>query len=167
MVQSVPSPSDLLDATDVDASHPVIGDSRASVAGVSHPQRSPDAEVAAALPPPSATKEKPLLFDGGDLACGELLLGLLRALTGVADGTEIRVIATDPAAPIDIPSWCYLTGHGYLGAGTHSDGRARYHLRYSGAARRTRPGRPWHLDDAEPGRVHDPVPPAPKGTDAS
>ncbi len=107
------------------------------------------------------------MFDGGDLACGELLLGLLRALTGVTDGTEVRVIATDPAAPIDIPSWCHLTGHDYLGAGQHTDGRACYHLRYSEVARRTRPGRPWHLDDTEPVVAHDSAPPAPKGTAAS
>jgi len=142
-------------------------DSRASVAGVPQPQRHPDAEVASDATHPSATSGGPFVFDGGDLACGELLLGLLRALTGVADGTEVRVIATDPAAPIDIPAWCHLTGHGYLGTGTHTDGRACYHLRYSEAARRTRPGRPWHLDDAEPGVPHDPAPPVPKGTDAS
>lgn len=107
------------------------------------------------------------MFDGGDLACGELLLGLLRTLSRLADGTEVRVIATDPAAPIDIPAWCHLTGHRYLGAGTHGDGRACYQLRYSEAARRTRPGRPWHLDDADRGVAPDPAPPVPKGTAAS
>ncbi|MEO7061816.1 MAG: sulfurtransferase TusA family protein [Lapillicoccus sp.] len=131
------------------------------------PQRHPDAEVAPGATQPSPNTGGPLVFDGGDLACGELLLELLRALADVADGTEVRVIATDPAAPIDIPAWCYLTGHGYLGAGTHTDGRASYGVRYSEAARRTRPGRPWHLEHAEPGVPPDPAPSAPKGTDAS
>ncbi len=112
------------------------------------------------------TPSGPFLFDGGDLACGELLLGLMRALTGVTDGTEVRVIATDFAAPIDIPAWCHLTGHRYLGASTHPDGRPRYHLLYSGVARRTRPGRPWHLD-IDPGTATHPAPPVPKGTDPS
>ena len=130
-------------------------------------QRHGDDAVASGVAHPPATAGELLLFDGGDLACGELLLSLLGALHGVADGTEIRGIATDPAAPIDIPSWCYLTGHPYLGSGTHSDGRAAYHLRYSEAARRTRPGRPWHLDDAAPGAPHNSAPPAPKGTSSS
>jgi len=25
----------------------------------------------------------------------------------------IRLIATDPAVPLDIPVWCHLTGHAY------------------------------------------------------
>lgn len=121
----------------------------------------PDAEASR----PPATSGGLVVFDGGDLACGELLLKLLRALNGIPDGAEVRVIATDPAAPIDIPAWCYLTGHAYLGAGTHTDGRTCYHLRYSAAARRTRPGRPWHLDRAEPGVPHNPAPPTLEGTD--
>ncbi|MEO7745840.1 MAG: sulfurtransferase TusA family protein [Actinomycetota bacterium] len=131
------------------------------------PQFHPDGKVASDATSPSDLSGGPFVFDGGDLACGELLLGLLRALSRVADGTAVRVIATDPAAPIDIPAWCHLTGHQYLGAGSHSDGRACYHLRYSEGARRTRPGRPWHLDDAEPGVGHDPAPPVTKGTAAS
>jgi tRNA 2-thiouridine synthesizing protein A len=115
------------------------------VADVSQPQHQCEAEVPSTAQL-SATSAEPLVFDGGDLACGELLLGLLRALADVPDGTEVRVIATDFAAPIDIPAWCHLTGHCYLGAGTHTDGRDCYDLRYSGAARRTRPGRPWHVD---------------------
>lgn len=130
------------------------------------PQRHQDAAAASDAIHPLPTSGGPFVLDGGDLACGELLLTLLRALTGIADGTEVRVIATDPAAPIDIPSWCHLTGHSYVGSGTHTDGRATYHLRYSEAARRTRPGRPWHLD-AEPGDRHDPAPPVPKGTNPS
>ncbi|MCP9965313.1 hypothetical protein LUX57_09345 [Actinomadura madurae] len=27
----------------------------------------------------------------------------------------IHLIATDPAAPIDLPAWCHLTGHTYVG----------------------------------------------------
>lgn len=27
----------------------------------------------------------------------------------------VRLIATDPAAPLDLPAWCHLTGHTYLG----------------------------------------------------
>ncbi|MEO3937000.1 sulfurtransferase TusA family protein [Dermatophilaceae bacterium Soc4.6] len=131
------------------------------------PQRSADDGGASGAMLAAPSSPEIPVFDGGDLACGELLLGLLKALTDVADGTAVRVVATDPAAPIDIPAWCHLTGHDYVGAGTHTDGRPCFDLIFSGAARRTRPGRPWHLDDVAPGVAHDPPPPTPKGTTAS
>lgn len=32
-----------------------------------------------------------------------------------AAGSVVHVIATDPAAPLDLPAWCPVTGHTYLG----------------------------------------------------
>ncbi len=32
-------------------------------------------------------------------------------LAALPPGAEIEVVATDPAAPEDIPSWCRMTGH--------------------------------------------------------
>ncbi|MER6685993.1 sulfurtransferase TusA family protein [Streptomyces olivaceoviridis] len=29
-------------------------------------------------------------------------------------GAVVHVIATDPAAPLDLPAWCHMTGHTYL-----------------------------------------------------
>ena len=85
-------------------------------------------------------------FDGGDLACGELLLRLIAWLKDVPAGSTVSVIATDFAAPIDLPSWCRLTGHRYLGSGRQPDDRPHYDIEVSARARTTRPGRPWHLD---------------------
>lgn len=51
-----------------------------------------------------------LLWDAGDLACGELLIELRKRLAA-KPGQLCRLIALDPAAPQDIPSWCRLTGH--------------------------------------------------------
>jgi tRNA 2-thiouridine synthesizing protein A len=50
-------------------------------------------------------------YDAGDLACGELLIELRRRMLGLAPGDVLRVRATDPAAPLDIPAWCWSTGH--------------------------------------------------------
>ncbi len=50
------------------------------------------------------------VWDAGDLGCGELVLEL-RARLLAAPGRVHRVIALDPGAPEDIPSWCRMTGH--------------------------------------------------------
>jgi tRNA 2-thiouridine synthesizing protein A len=37
-------------------------------------------------------------------------------LKNMAAGSVMRVTATDPAAPEDIPAWCRMTGHTLLSA---------------------------------------------------
>ncbi len=50
-------------------------------------------------------------WDAGAIGCGELALALRLKLLPLPPGSVIRVTATDPAAPEDIPAWCRLTGH--------------------------------------------------------
>jgi tRNA 2-thiouridine synthesizing protein A len=50
------------------------------------------------------------------LACGELVLTLRVRLRDMPAGAVLRVIASDPAAPEDLPAWCRLTGHRLLAA---------------------------------------------------
>ena len=52
-----------------------------------------------------------MTIDGGDRACVRLLLELRSRISGLPGGTVIHLIASDPAAPIDLPAWCHLTGH--------------------------------------------------------
>lgn len=85
------------------------------------------------------------LLDGGDRACGELLLVLAARVRTLAPGAHIRLVATDPAAAIDLPFWCHLTGHSYLGSGLHDDDRPYYDVRIAARARATQPDRPWRL----------------------
>ncbi len=85
------------------------------------------------------------LVDGGDRACGELLLVLAARARALKPGTRLRLVATDPAAAIDLPAWCHLTGHDYLGSGRHHDGRPHYDVRTVARPRETDPERPWRL----------------------
>ena len=54
-------------------------------------------------------------WDAGDLGCGELVLHLRFKLKAMPPGRVIRVRATDPGAPADLPAWCRLTGETLLG----------------------------------------------------
>ncbi|HEU5392436.1 MAG TPA: sulfurtransferase TusA family protein [Streptosporangiaceae bacterium] len=68
----------------------------------------------------------PVIIDGGDRACVRLLLELRARISGLPAGTVIHLIASDPAAPVDLSAWCHLTGHAYLGPvvpGSWPDGR--------------------------------------------
>jgi tRNA 2-thiouridine synthesizing protein A len=88
-----------------------------------------------------------LTVDGTGLLCVTLLLRLREQIDGAPPGTVVHVVATDPAAPLDLPAWCHMTGHTYLGP--VPAGRPVYALRLTADARPTRPDAPWH--PAQPG----------------
>lgn len=94
-----------------------------------------------------------LHVDGGDLGCARLLVLLRERVRDLPDGALVHLTTRDPVAPIDLPVWCRLTGHEYLGevpcAGT-TDGGQTYALRVSATARATRADSPWHLADRGP-----------------
>ena len=48
-------------------------------------------------------------WDAGDLACGDLVLELLKKMKALPPGAVLKLIATDPAARIDIGAWCRVT----------------------------------------------------------
>ena len=85
------------------------------------------------------------VVDGGDRACGELLLVLAARSRSAAPYSQIRLLATDPAAAMDLPAWCHLTGTDYLGHGVDADGCPYYDIRVSAGARDTRDSNPWRL----------------------
>ncbi|GII04850.1 sulfurtransferase TusA family protein [Planobispora takensis] len=83
----------------------------------------------------------------------QLLIELRRLTEALAPETMVHLITTDPAAPIDLPAWCHLTGHAYLGA-LPDTGRPTYALRVQATARATQADSPWRLSDrrgARPG----------------
>ncbi|MFG2827309.1 sulfurtransferase TusA family protein [Streptomyces sp. NPDC048434] len=59
-------------------------------------------------------------------------------------GTLVHVITTDPAASLDLPAWCHMTGHHYLGPVIDGDYSSAYALRLAAGARPTRTDAPWH-----------------------
>lgn len=82
-------------------------------------------------------------LDGGDLSCARLLV-LLRARAAVLPaGAVVHLTTTDPVAPIDLPVWCRMTGHEYLGP---VDGyeRPTYGVRIGADPVPTLDDRPWH-----------------------
>ncbi|MEV2255925.1 sulfurtransferase TusA family protein [Streptomyces sp. NPDC050147] len=81
--------------------------------------------------------------DGTGLLCVTLLLRLRKEIDGAKSGTIVHVIATDPAAPLDLPAWCHMTGHHYLGP-VPDDERPVYALELTADALPTRTDAPWH-----------------------
>jgi tRNA 2-thiouridine synthesizing protein A len=59
---------------------------------------------------------EPVIIDGGSPACRRLLLGARDRISGLLAGTVIHLTTSDPASPIDLPAWCHVTSHSYLGA---------------------------------------------------
>ncbi|MFE9331802.1 sulfurtransferase TusA family protein [Streptomyces sp. NPDC006925] len=83
-----------------------------------------------------------MIVDGTGLLCVTLLLRLRKQIDGAPPGTVVHVIATDPAAPLDLPAWCHMTGHHYLGPVAGE--QPVYALRLTSDARPTMPDAPWH-----------------------
>ncbi len=99
------------------------------------------------MTPSLSFPEPDLTVDGTGLLCVTLLLRLREQIGDTPPGTVVHVIATDPAAPLDLPAWCHMTGHIYLGPVPGE--RPVYALRLAADARLTRQDAPWHL--ARPG----------------
>ncbi|GIG39149.1 hypothetical protein Cph01nite_09110 [Cellulomonas phragmiteti] len=56
-----------------------------------------------------------MTIDGGDLGCARLLLLLRDRVATLPGGAVVHLVTADPVAPIDLPVWCHMTGHAYLG----------------------------------------------------
>jgi TusA-related sulfurtransferase/uncharacterized OsmC-like protein len=69
------------------------------------------------------------IFDGGDLDCGSGLALLIREhMLEVPEGEVLEVRSREPTVRDDLPPWCQLTGHEYLGA-LEEQNCARYFVR--------------------------------------
>ena len=66
-------------------------------------------------------------IDAGDLTLGSGLLALVRpALDLLEVGGVVAILSSSAATRDDLPSWCRLERHDYLGYETQSDGRDRH-----------------------------------------
>ena len=57
--------------------------------------------------------------------CPLPVIALARAVSMMEPGATVRVLADDPAAAHDIPAWCRMRGHDFLGSST-VDGAPAY-----------------------------------------
>ncbi|WP_282580311.1 sulfurtransferase TusA family protein [Nocardioides sp. InS609-2] len=70
-------------------------------------------------------------LDCRGLLCPMPVIELARHITDVEVGAVIAVVTRDPAARIDVPAWCRMRGHEYVGEDAASDGEPRYVVRRS------------------------------------
>lgn len=57
------------------------------------------------------TPDSPGVVDARGLRCPAPVIRLARAARDVPAGTELTVLATDPAAVHDVPAWARMRGH--------------------------------------------------------
>ena len=91
------------------------------------------------------------LVDGGPLQCARLLILLQRHVRTLAPGTLVHVRTHDPIAGIDLPAWCHMTGHHWLGtvAGESDEATTTYAIEVAATAVPTHPERPWRLQPTD------------------
>ncbi len=65
-------------------------------------------------------------LDARGLLCPLPVLRARKRLMAMAPGQVLRVLATDPAAAIDLPHFCAQTGHGMLGSAPVGEAVAYY-----------------------------------------
>jgi TusA-related sulfurtransferase len=58
---------------------------------------------------------EPIVVDARGRRCPLPVIDLARTATTAPGGALIEVLADDPAATSDIPAWCRMRGHTYLG----------------------------------------------------
>ncbi|WP_106269537.1 sulfurtransferase TusA family protein [Isoptericola halotolerans] len=64
------------------------------------------------------------VVDARGLRCPLPVIRLAERAQELPSGTELTVLATDPAAQHDVPAWARLRGHTVIAAQTHeADGR--------------------------------------------
>jgi TusA-related sulfurtransferase len=57
------------------------------------------------------------------------IIELARHIADVAVGAVVAVVSDDPAARLDVPAWCRMRDHDYLGEETADDGVPAYLVR--------------------------------------
>lgn len=63
-------------------------------------------------------------IDATGLLCPLPVLKARKRLKAMQDGSVLRLIATDPAAVVDVPHFCNESGHSFLGTTQEGDATA-------------------------------------------
>jgi TusA-related sulfurtransferase len=64
--------------------------------------------------------------------CPAPIIELARHIGDVEPGELLAIVASDAAARADVPAWCRMTEHEYVGEDTAEDGLPRYVVRRVG-----------------------------------
>jgi TusA-related sulfurtransferase len=75
----------------------------------------------------------PLILDCRGRRCPVPVIELARRIGDVGPGEVVTVVADDPAARLDVPAWCRMRGHDYLGEAPAEDGTPAYSVRRTSA----------------------------------
>ena len=70
-----------------------------------------------------------VLVDCRGLRCPLPVIHLARRITDITTREVIGVVATDPAARTDVPAWCRMRGHEFVGERIEEDGASAYLVR--------------------------------------
>jgi len=70
-------------------------------------------------------------LDCREMLCPRPIIELGKRIGDVPVGGQIAVVATDVAARTDVPAWCRMLGHEYVGEDVADDGTPRYVIRRS------------------------------------
>lgn len=68
-------------------------------------------------------------IDARHLLCPLPVLKLRRVLAALPPGATVALVATDPAAVLDVPHFCAEGGHALLASDPRPDGARRYLVR--------------------------------------
>lgn len=73
------------------------------------------------------------VVDARGLVCPAPIVRLARVARGAAAGTLVTVLATDPAAEVDVPAWARMRGHTVVRSERTSEGVLAVTVRIGGA----------------------------------
>ena len=68
-------------------------------------------------------------LDCRDMRCPLPIIALANGIGDIAVDQTMAVVTSDPAARADVPAWCRMRGHGYVGEDAAEDGIARFVVR--------------------------------------
>ena len=68
-------------------------------------------------------------LDCRGVRCPLPVIELARHIGDVPVGGTVELAADDPAARVDVPAWCRMRGHDYLGESAAPDGVPVYSVR--------------------------------------
>ena len=71
-----------------------------------------------------------LTVDSRGTLCPQPIIDVARRISDVPVGSVIALLSDDPAAAADVPAWCRMRGHAYLGE-RPTDGATAYLIRRS------------------------------------